>query len=260
MVNDKIIGAKKTWSPYDLLSNSSKNFLKRFWDKIGLSKEFGSMCRYELDMLLLRISCRFNIVQKKQINNLKTEKGLKVNLGCGWVPIPGWINLDCYPPPKEESKKFRILVLDMRKKLPFENNSVVSIYSEHFMEHLPFRIVRDFLIPECLRILSPGGFIRMGVPDGEVFIKRYHLRNANNSPNVTSNPMPEMMNINDIAHGGGHFYLYDYEVLEKIFKEAGFKNLRKCGSFETHVSYFENLDQDDEWRIKNTVFIEGQKL
>lgn len=259
MINEKIVGVKKTWSPYDLLSKPSKNLLKRFWVKIGFSREFGTMCRYELDMLLLRIFCGFNLVQRKQINNLKNKKGLKVNLGCGWVPFPGWINMDCYPPPKEESKKCEVLVLDMRKKLPFKDNSVVAIYSEHFMEHFPFRIVRDFLIPECFRSLLPGGFIRMGVPDGEVFIKRYRLRNANDHSNAAANPMPEMMNINNIAHGGGHFYLYDYDVLEKIFKEAGFRNLRKCSSLETYVPYFENLDQDDEWRVENTVFIEGQK-
>jgi len=30
-----------------------------------------------------------------------------------------------------------------------------------------------------------------------------------------------MMDINDLGHTGGNFYLYDYEVLEKLFTEVG---------------------------------------
>jgi predicted SAM-dependent methyltransferase len=151
------------------------------------------------------------------------------------------------------------MVLDMRQKLPFADASVDAIYSEHFMEHLPFDIVCNNLLKECFRILTPGGAIRMGVPNGELYIQRYQSKKAvdHSSKNVDSKTL--MMDINDIGHSGGHFYLYDYEVLEKIFNEAGFKALHKCKSGETHTHFFDQMDQDDEWRVKNTVFIEGQK-
>ena len=259
MVNEKIVGAKPTWSPYDLLPRGSKNALKRFWDWMGFSKGFGTACRYEMDMFLLRLRCAISIHYQMQVWQLRRQKGLKVNLGCGWVPIPGWINLDCYPPPKKESSHCEVLVLDMRRKLPFADASVAAIYSEHFMEHLPFDTVCNNLLPECFRILSPGGSIRMGVPDGELFIQRYQSGKAGACLEKTADSKPGMMDINDIAHSGGHFYLYDYEVLEKIFKEAGFKEFQKCKSRQTRAHCFDHMDQDDKWRVENTVFIEGQK-
>ena len=259
MHKEKIVGAKPTWSPYDLLPLGSKNVLKRFWIWLGFGKDFGTACRYELDMLLLRVSCAISIRYQMQVRQLRRQKGLRVNLGCGWVPSPGWINLDCYPPPKQESSHCEVLVLDMRQKLPFADASVDAIYSEHFMEHLPFDIVCNHLLPECFRILSPGGSIRMGVPDGELFVQRYQSGSAIAISSKTTDSKTLMMDINDIGHSGGHFYLYDYEVLEKIFNEVGFRALQKCKSLHTHAHCFDQMDQEDEWRINNTVFIEGQK-
>ena len=259
MLNEKIIGVKPTWSLYDLFSPGSKSALKRFWIWAGFGNEFGTACRYEMDMLLLRISCAISIRYRMQVRRLRRQKGLKVNLGCGWVPFPGWTNLDCYPPPKLESSHCEMLVLDMRQKLPFADASVDAIYSEHFMEHLPFDIVCKSLLPECFRILSPGGSIRMGVPNGELYIQRYQSVKAVDHSSKMANSKALMMDINDIGHSGGHFYLYDYEILEKIFNDAGFRALHKCKSLQTHAHCFDQMDQDDAWRVENTVFIEGQK-
>ena len=259
MVNEKIGGVKLTWSPYDLLPRGSKNVLKRFWNWVGFSKEFGTIYRYEMDMFLLRLYCKISIRYRIQLGRLRHQNGLKVNLGCGCVPIPGWINLDCYPPPKKESVNCDVLVLDMRRRLPLADGSAAAIYSEHFMEHLPFDTVCNNLLPECFRILASGGFIRMGVPDGELFIQRYQSYKMDAPSKGAADSRPGIMDVNDIAHGGGHFYLYDYEVLEEIFERAGFKTLRKYKSCETHVQHFDRMDQDDEWRVANTVFIEGQK-
>ena len=99
----------------------------------------------------------------------------------------------------------------------------------------------------------------MGVPDGELFIQRYQSGKAGACLEKTADSKPGMMDINDIAHSGGHFYLYDYEVLEKIFEEAGFKEFQKCKSRQTRAHCFDRMDQDDKWRVENTVFIEGQK-
>jgi predicted SAM-dependent methyltransferase len=51
--------------------------------------------------------------------------------------------------------------------LPFENNSLDFIFSEHFFEHLFFDEALS-LLGECYRILKPWGVIRNRVPDADL--------------------------------------------------------------------------------------------
>jgi predicted SAM-dependent methyltransferase len=51
--------------------------------------------------------------------------------------------------------------------LPFEDNSINFIFSEHFFEHLFFDEALS-LFKECYRILKPNGVIRTCVPDADL--------------------------------------------------------------------------------------------
>lgn len=249
----------KTWSLYDRLPFSGKAFLRHFWSKRGFSKEFGTLFRYEVDMFLLRLWCAISPGYHRQVRGLRRRNGLKVHLGCGNTAMPGWINVDCYPPAPQSDCE--ILIFDLRQRLPFANDSAVAIYSEHFIEHIPFEIVRRTLLPECFRILVPGGHIRVGVPDGEWWIKEYQIRNnVNEHYNIkpSSDRLTWMMDINSVARDSSHYYLYDYKTLEAIFSEAGFIALRKSRANDSDVSYFRQIDQADEWRVATTVYIEGR--
>jgi SAM-dependent methyltransferase len=53
---------------------------------------------------------------------------------------------------------------DIRKQLKFENESAAAILAEHVIEHVPFLQGLGFL-KECLRVLKPGGVLRIAFPD-----------------------------------------------------------------------------------------------
>jgi SAM-dependent methyltransferase len=53
---------------------------------------------------------------------------------------------------------------DIRKRLKFENDSVAAILAEHVIEHVPFLQALGFF-KECLRVLKPGGVLRIAFPD-----------------------------------------------------------------------------------------------
>jgi len=93
---------------------------------------------------------------------------IKVNLACGstFVEGRGWINLDFVPSTPEVHKA------DLLERLPFDNDSVNTVYSSHFLEHIPKVQVAEFL-QECFRILKPGGEIRLVLPDFEEMCREY---------------------------------------------------------------------------------------
>lgn len=89
-----------------------------------------------------------------------------VNFGCGNRYDKQWTNLDF------SSNNEYVQECDLRKRLPFEDNSVEVIYSSHMLEHFPKNEAPSF-VQECYRILKPKGLIRMVVPDLEQLIKNY---------------------------------------------------------------------------------------
>ena len=56
-------------------------------------------------------------------------------------------------------------ILDLSKKLPFEDNSFDLIYASHVVEHIPWFFC-DEIFKEFLRILKSGGVLEVWVPDG----------------------------------------------------------------------------------------------
>jgi predicted SAM-dependent methyltransferase len=137
----------------------------------------------------------------------------------------------------------------------------VALYSEHFFEHLPLAIVRRTLLPECFRVLAPGGEIRIGVPDGEFYVRRYLSQpGAEPDPDrAQTGGMLPMMWINHVARSSQHQYLYDYETLEHLLGEAGFVGLRRGTANDSESPNFRGCDLIGEGREEATVYIEGRR-
>lgn len=89
-----------------------------------------------------------------------------LNVGCGAVAHPDWINIDL------SSASPSVIAHDIRKGLPFETASVDACYSSHVVEHLT-PVEASNLLRECHRVLKQGGVIRVVVPDLEGAAKGY---------------------------------------------------------------------------------------
>jgi SAM-dependent methyltransferase len=84
-----------------------------------------------------------------------TQNIVRLNIGCGMNVLPGFINVDGFGDP------------DIKHDLnlypwPFDDRSVDGIAAWHVMEHL-----EDWwkAFQECARILRPGGYLEVRVPD-----------------------------------------------------------------------------------------------
>jgi ubiquinone/menaquinone biosynthesis C-methylase UbiE len=58
--------------------------------------------------------------------------------------------------------------------LPFEDNTFDLVYSSHVLEHFK-KSETQLVVNEWVRVLKPGGVIRMSVPSFEALIKIYEL-------------------------------------------------------------------------------------
>lgn len=76
---------------------------------------------------------------------------LKLHLGCGGHKIEGWENYD-------------LPEVDVRKPLPFADQSVSHIFAEHMLEHVTHKEAWNFF-EECNRVMVKGGVVRVAIPD-----------------------------------------------------------------------------------------------
>jgi len=105
--------------------------------------------------------------KKESTPGLKESGPLKMmNLGCGSHFHPDWTNIDFHgagPGVKEHN---------LLKGIPEPDNSFHVVYHANFLEHFSKRMAPAF-IRECFRVLTPGGIIRVAVPDLEDVVKQY---------------------------------------------------------------------------------------
>lgn len=105
---------------------------------------------------------------------MHTEKtapnGLKLlNLGCGNHYHLAWTNVDF------GSRGTEVIGHNLLQGVPFPDNTFDAVYHSHVLEHFMAADGRRFM-QECVRVLKPGGVLRVAVPDLEQ-ITRIYLQN-----------------------------------------------------------------------------------
>jgi len=116
------------------------------------------------------------------------------------------------------------IVRDPRKKLPFIDGSIDYAYASHVLEHLAL-VDAQKLVNEILRVLKPGGIVRLVVPDLAYGAQCYLAALANNLS--SANAAPEFLNWLQLArpgHRDPHLWMYDAASLSAMLLEAGFVN------------------------------------
>ncbi|MCK6463088.1 MAG: methyltransferase domain-containing protein [Candidatus Pacebacteria bacterium] len=177
-----------------------------------------------------------NSLEKGGVTLELIKKATKVQIGAGVHRIKGCLNIDIVPPAD--------FIWDVREGLPFGDNCLELIFSEHFLEHVDYPISSKKVISECFRVLKKGGEIIIGVPDSEKMINNYFHRNdyfykkiivnwyskRNFLPDV--NTYIDLLNFHlrdqdDDAKYNPHFWGYDYEKMYSLLHDIGFSKIKK---------------------------------
>lgn len=177
---------------------------------------------------------------------------IRVNIGCGMSPTPGWLNFDNSPSVRLAKYPLLIKILcalnilrstqldfihfcqdsqitwaDVTKHIPLSNHSVEVIYSSHMLEHLDRNEVLLFL-KEAKRILIKGGILRLAIPDLNKLITSY-VQNGGADAFMESmhvcKPRPKSIldKLRILLVGTRHHqWLYDSTSLATLLKDNGF--------------------------------------
>lgn len=159
---------------------------------------------------------------------------LRLHLGCGQSPIPGWLNVDVRQLPGVDR------VLDVRRGLPFEN--VAAIYGEHFLEHLELQEGLACLV-ECRRALAPEGILRVSTPNLDwVLASHYRYGQWASADEAIS----DCFRMNRAFHGWGHRFLYNRQALEAALRAAGFARITMHRYGESDVTELAGLERHEK--------------
>lgn len=212
-----------------------------------------------------------NIINQ-YINELYVKK---LVIGCGRLPKEGWINSDYLNTGRKNwskkiiAKGYQFKEIDVSKVLPFDENDLSFIFSEHVLEHLPEEVGKYFL-SEAYRVLKPRGVIRTVVPDKDFYLNLkdddeyvklyidYCKKNDNTDvdyfPGVASLITKRCLSIQITDH----HWVPTLDMLIKQHEGAGFK-VKVCNYFESDYKALKNLEVDDRMRVLESIVVEGTK-
>lgn len=90
---------------------------------------------------------------------------VRLNIGSGQKVMPGFLNLDAQTFPG-------VTQIEDARHLPFETGTVDYVYACHILEHFG-RWETEAVLGEWVRVLKPGGLIRVSVPDFDAVVRHY---------------------------------------------------------------------------------------
>lgn len=233
---------------------------------------------------------------------MSTSSPRLLHLGCGLVAPSEWVNVDgsmnAWLAQHRFIKKlmttFRLLpraqasidwptnvtIADLRKRLPFPDNSCDAVYSSHTIEHL-HRAEALSLLKEARRVLKPGGLCRTLVPDLEVLIAEYRgdgkVKEGVYAPPVVDDPARQlcqrlMMRPEEPSRHNRlyrayqamtalheHKWMYDARSLVRLMTEAGFVDCRRRAFCDSGIAHIEKVEMPGRVEGGVGVVVEGAK-
>jgi SAM-dependent methyltransferase len=195
-----------------------------------------------------------------------------LNLGAGSSIFPDFINVDTYVIGRRPSSgSGRFIGMDLRYPLRFPDSSIAGIFTEHTLEHLTYS-QNESLLRECLRVLKPGGWIRIVVPDLSLFLRavcasdwnwfaeweRLYFTESEDAERRTRRLITPLTAISFVTQEYGHRSAWDFPTMSRYLAEAGYAAISQRrhgeGSDERLLR-----DADSPDRLHVSLYVEARK-
>ena len=197
---------------------------------------------------------------------------MKLHLGCFSAPVDGWYNTDITPHifvsripfaarflsilgrmsaerlEQHEKGVFRqVNYLNVAKAFPFETGSVEAVFSSHVIEHL-HPAVAGHLMRESLRVLRPGGVLRVVAPSLEWAMSKYSEKDPAEFLGIVFEHTQSSIK-------NRHQWMYTADSLAELLRTTGFAEVAPRKFREGRLPDLEKIDN----RPENSIYVEGIK-
>jgi SAM-dependent methyltransferase len=196
------------------------------------------------------------------------KQRLFVQYGCGLSAPDGWLNFDSSPRLRFErlpaigtiagvlGKRLfppNVRYGDIVRGLPVPDNTADGVYASHVLEHLSREDV-VMALTNTLRILKPGGVMRMIVPDlawrAERYVREHRAGNVGAADTFIASchvggvrrPRGAMGLLRAAIGNSGHLWMYDRELMTQILTRVGFTEIRACTFNDAGEPMFERVE------------------
>jgi Methyltransferase domain len=175
----------------------------------------------------------------------------RLNWGCGLHPKPGWVNSDIKEGPGID------VSCDIRNGLPFESDWFDYVVSIHALPEIPYPDLGRALA-ELRRVVKPGGFVRLCLPDLDRAIAAYQRHDDAYFlvPDEVARSIGGKL-IVQLTWYGYSRSLFTNDFIEELLDEAGFAEVIRCAYKQTASQYAEIVDFDN--RENESLFVEAVK-
>jgi predicted SAM-dependent methyltransferase len=208
---------------------------------------------------------KYRSLRAKQTESyLQNASSPKLQIGCGYHILPGWLNTDFEKHPDA-------VFLDATKRFPFPDETFEYVFSEHMIEHITFE-QGHFMLVECYRVMKPGGVVRIATPNLAKFAELYsheitpacqrYIDWALEFNNFPRRPAARCFVVNNCLNGFGHRFVYDVETLKAALEDAGFREVSVFVPRESAHEPLRNLERHgaqvgDENNLFETMVLEA---
>lgn len=176
---------------------------------------------------------------------------MRLQIGCGKFPRPGWINTDNKVRPGVDC------VADLRVDLPFADGTFDCAAAIHVLPHIPLAGLAPALA-RMRRVLKPGGVLRLALPDLERALDAFRRGDAGYF--AVSDAQWRSLGAKLVAQIVWHNDIrtpFTFDLAAEALAKAGFGAVARCAFRETRSRFPEIVELDN--REHESFFVEATK-
>jgi predicted SAM-dependent methyltransferase len=207
--------------------------------------------------------------RKVLIDNYLAQPGMKkLQCGCGHNILQGWLNTDLFPEHDE------VAYLDCTESFPFADNTFDYVFTEHQIEHIDY-LAGQHMLSECLRVLKPGGKLRIATPnlanilgiytDDKTDLQKRYVQWSVDRFQKHIGIYSDTFVINNFFKSWGHRFIYDPSTMTAALETIGFTNVQQFSpgesddptlrGMETHGSCIDS----EEFNLFESMVLQAQR-